>query len=159
MVAKHGPDDFAEMLKRYDRAMNRLVNGDPEPIKALYSHSDETSQCGAWGGVERGWAEVNARWDWVTAQFIPAESTLKQRNRADDVTAIDGLRVLNERGHVRLVDRPTTHYPLDLRVTAVFRREADGWKAVHRHGDYLVTLKQRIAVSVVPHPAERDHAH
>ena len=28
MVAKHGPDDFAEMLKRYDRAMNRLVNGD-----------------------------------------------------------------------------------------------------------------------------------
>ncbi len=48
MVAKHAPDDFAEMLKRYDRAMNRLVNGDPEPIKALYSHSDETSQCGAW---------------------------------------------------------------------------------------------------------------
>ena len=63
MVAKHGPDDFAEMLKRYDQAMNRLVNGDPDPIKALYSHSDETSQCGAWGGVDSGWAEVNARWD------------------------------------------------------------------------------------------------
>ena len=33
MVAKHGPDDFAEMLKRYDQAMNRLVNDDPTPSR------------------------------------------------------------------------------------------------------------------------------
>ena len=141
MVAKHAPDDFAEMLKRYDRAMNRLVNGDPEPIKALYSHSDETSQCGAWGGVDRGWAEVNARWDWVAAQFIPAENTLKQELVLMSVTAEMAYAVFFERGHVRLVDRPELH-PMDIRVSAVFRREADGWKAVHRHGDYLVT-KQR----------------
>jgi hypothetical protein len=141
MVATHGRDDFAEMLKRYDRAMNRLVNGDPGPIKALYSHGDETSQCGAWGGVERGWAEVNARWDWVAAQFIPGESTLKQEIVLTSVTEEMAYAVFFERGQVRLVDRPDPH-PMDLRVTAVFRREADGWKAVHRHGDYLV-LKQR----------------
>ena len=33
MVATPGRDDFAEMLKRYDRAMNRLVNGDPGPSR------------------------------------------------------------------------------------------------------------------------------
>ena len=43
MTAKAATDDFAKMLERYARAMNRLINGDPEPIKALYSKSDETS--------------------------------------------------------------------------------------------------------------------
>jgi hypothetical protein len=117
------------------------VNGDPGPIKALYSHGDETSQCGAWAGVERGWAEVNARWDWVGAQFIPGESTLKQEIVMTSVTEEMAYAVFTERGQVRLVDRPDPH-PMNVRVTAVFRREADGWKAVHRHGDYLVT-KQR----------------
>jgi len=97
MVVTHVHDDFAEMLKRYDRAMNRLVNGDPEPIKALYSHGDETSQCGAWGGVERGWGEVNARWDWVAAQFIPGESTLKQEIVLTSVTAEMAYAVFIER--------------------------------------------------------------
>ena len=106
MVGKHAPDDFAEMLKRYDRAMNRLVNGDPEPIKALYSHSDETSQCGAWGGVDRGWAEVNARWDWVAAQFIPAENTLKQELVLTSVTAEMAYVVFFERGHVGWLTGP-----------------------------------------------------
>jgi hypothetical protein len=80
MVATPGRDDFAEMLKRYDRAMNRLVNGDPGPIKALCSRGDETRQPDAWGGVGRGGAEVNARWDWTTARIIPDASTFQREN-------------------------------------------------------------------------------
>ena len=37
-------------------------------MKALCSHSDAVSQCGFWGGVDHGWAEVSERLDWVAAQ-------------------------------------------------------------------------------------------
>jgi ketosteroid isomerase-like protein len=118
--------------------MDRLYNGDPEPIKALYAHRDETSQCGYWGGVEHGWDQVRARWDWVAAQFVPSETTHTQELLMTSVTAEMAYAIFIERAQVRLVDQPDPQ-PIAIRVTAVFRREPEGWKAVHRHGDSLVT--------------------
>ena len=71
------------------------------------SRDDEASQSGAWGGVERGGTEGNARWDWVGApQFLPGESTLKQEVVLTRVTEEMADAAFIERGQVRLVDRP-----------------------------------------------------
>jgi hypothetical protein len=42
--------------------------------RSSLSHTDEVSQCGFWGGVESGWAEVSERWDWVASQFVPGRA-------------------------------------------------------------------------------------
>ncbi len=138
MTTLDASGEFNQTMACYAQAMDRLYNGDPEPIKALYSHGDETSQCGYWGGVERGWGEVSARWDWVAAQFVPGTNAHTQEVLQTSVTAEMAYVVFIERALVRLVDHPESQ-EIAIRVTAVFRREADGWKAVHRHGDSLVS--------------------
>ena len=101
--------EFRDVLARYARAMDRLYSGDPEPIKALYAHSDETSQCGYWGGVEHGWEQVRARWDWVAAQFVPGEVTHTQELLMTSVTAEMAYAVFIEWAQIRLVDQPDPH--------------------------------------------------
>src|ERR687884_419824 len=71
MVEQHAAYTLKPFLDQLREALTAVANGDPEPMKALCSHSDNISQCGFWGGVERGWAEVSERWDWVAAQFVP----------------------------------------------------------------------------------------
>ena len=39
-----------------------------------------------------------------------------------------------EKGRVRLDGRALA--PLRIRVTHVYRRDPDGWRIVHRHGDF-----------------------
>ena len=43
-----------------------------------------------------------------------------------------------ERGTVRIGDAATPTNT-SLRVTTIFRREADGWKVVHRHADPITS--------------------
>jgi hypothetical protein len=45
------------------RALGELVEGRPEPFKALWSHADDVVIMGAFGGYERGWEQVSARLD------------------------------------------------------------------------------------------------
>src|ERR671919_1969809 len=71
MVEQQAVDTLQPFLDELRRALTAVANGDPEPMKALCSHGDAVSQCGFWGGVEHGWAEVGPRWDWVAAQFVP----------------------------------------------------------------------------------------
>jgi hypothetical protein len=71
MVEQQATDTLHSFLDELREALTAVANGDPEPMKALCSHTDAVSQCGFWGGVESGWAEVGERWDWVAAQFVP----------------------------------------------------------------------------------------
>ena len=62
MGEQHAADTLQPFLDQLHKALTAVANGDPEPVKALWdSHSDAISQCGFWGGVERGWAEVGER--------------------------------------------------------------------------------------------------
>src|SRR5215208_5085824 len=71
MVDQHAANALRPFLERLSEALTAVANGDPDPMKALCSHTDTVSQCGFWGGIGSGWAEVGERWDWVAAQFVP----------------------------------------------------------------------------------------
>jgi hypothetical protein len=128
------------VLDQYLVALNAVANGDPEPVKALCSNRDDMSQCGLWGGVERGWAEVSERWDWVADQFVPGAGSVTVDTILTSVTSEMAYGVYIEHWWGHLKSRPApneTESP--IRVTLVFRLEDGDWKAVHRHGDNLIT--------------------
>src|ERR671913_45011 len=78
MVKQHAADTLQPFLDQLRKALTAVANGDPEPLKALCSHSDAISQCGFWGGVESGWAEVSERW-WgqFTSRSEPTELMIR----------------------------------------------------------------------------------
>jgi hypothetical protein len=71
MVEQQAVGTLQPFLDELRGALTAVANGDSEPMKALCSHTDAVSQCGLWGGVESGWAEVGERWEWVASQFVP----------------------------------------------------------------------------------------
>ena len=116
-------------------ANGEMVKGNAGPLKQLYSHQEDITVLGGFGGFERGWSEVGPRLDWAAAQFADGEFSQKE------VTTIVGadlaMTVTIERIDARIGDaRSKTHE--ELRVTQVFRRENGAWRLVHRHGDPLV---------------------
>ena len=56
---------------------------------------------------------------------------------ATHVSADLACTVELEHWDVRLASTGETA-TIDLRVTHVYRREEDGWKVIHRHGEHLV---------------------
>ena len=133
MVEQHA-DTLQPFLDQLREALTAVANGDPEPMKALCSHSDDISQCGFWGGVERGWAEVGERFDWVAAQFVPGPGVVTSDTAFLTVSGDMAYGVFIERwcGQFTSGSEPTE---LTIRATLIFRREDGAWKAVHRHGD------------------------
>jgi ketosteroid isomerase-like protein len=51
-----------------------------------------------------------------------------------------GYVVRIERGQAH-VDQSPLPMPYELRVTMVFRREGETWRAAHRHADPIVTAR------------------
>jgi ketosteroid isomerase-like protein len=124
--------EWATFMAKLEAAEHEFVQGHPAAFKALWSHSDDVSICGAFGGVELGWNKVASRLDWASSQF--SEGT---RSREEIRSAIGAdFAYIVQTEHIRFrVPGRTEHSTLDLRVTMVFRREADGWRIVHRQAD------------------------
>ena len=62
-------DDLRETLDRLVAALNRLVTGDPEPFKALYSHGEDVTVFGGFGSYERGWEQVAQNTEFAASRF------------------------------------------------------------------------------------------
>ena len=131
-------DTLQPFLQQLREALTAVANGDPEPMKALCSHSDAVSQGGIWGGVEHGWAEVSQRWDWVAAQFVPGPGVVTTETVFTTVTGEMAYGVFIERWWGQFTSRSEPGETL-IRATLIFRHEDGAWRAVHRHGDDRVT--------------------
>ena len=87
---------------------------------------------GAFGGYERGWAQVSARLDWA-AKGIRATDRV-----AENVVTV----VENNLAYTVDLEHMTRHtgdqpQPRTLRCTQVYRHENGEWKVVLRHADEL----------------------
>ena len=121
------------MLAKVDAAQLELQNGRAEAFKALWSHADDITLSGGFGGsVEKGWEQISRRLDWVVAQF--SKGTHTHEVIASNVSGDLGYVVQIE--HIRFhVPGQTKESTRDYRVTMIFRRESDGWRIIHRHAD------------------------
>jgi ketosteroid isomerase-like protein len=124
--------EWAAFIAKLEVAEHEFAQGRPAAFKALWSHGDDVSICGAFGGIESGWNNVAARLDWASSQFSEGRRTREEVRSA--VGADFAYLVQTE--HIRFrVPGKSEQSTLDLRVTMVFRREAAGWRIVHRQAD------------------------
>lgn len=125
--------DLEAMLAEYAGAATKFYDGHPEAVKELWSHADDVTLSGAAGGeTAKGWSNVSARLDWASSQFSRGskEVELIQKTVSGDFAYVVQYE------HIRFhpPGKPTRSRR-DYRVTTVFRREAEGWRVVHRHAD------------------------
>jgi len=125
--------EFQAMLAKVDAAQLELQNGRPEAFKALWSHADDITLSGGFGGtVEKGWEAINRRLDWVGTQF--SHGTNKIERIAASANGDLGYVVQIE--HIRFkVPGQETESTRDYRVTMLFRCEPEGWRIIHRQAD------------------------
>jgi ketosteroid isomerase-like protein len=128
---------FDTVLADVEAAQLKLVNGQPDAFKALWSQSDDVTLAGGLGGaVAKGWPQVSERLDWVATQYVQGARTHRLVSRY--VGADLAYVVLRETIRFK---RPTDRREIvqELRVTEIFHREAGRWRIVHRHADSETT--------------------
>jgi ketosteroid isomerase-like protein len=135
-------DALAEIEGRTLAALNRLVAGDPEPFKALYSQQPDVTVFGGFGAYERGWEQVSRNVEFAAARFRGGE--LKIEPLASGMGGDLAYTVWIERGTVMVEGRDEPG-SLVVRVTHIFRREDGAWKLIHRHGDPIVEKTEAAA--------------
>ena len=129
--------EFEAFLGRVDAAQVELQNGKAEAFKAVWSQGDDVTLSGGFGGtVEKGWAAVSKRLDWVGANFSKGKNSIERV-----VTNHNGnLGYVVQLEHIVFTAPETGNTTKrDYRVTMIFRREKGGWRIVHRHADSQMT--------------------
>jgi ketosteroid isomerase-like protein len=129
--------DLDEAVEQSHQAWSAFVSGDSEPVRALFSRSDDVSLANPWGPPWRGWAQVSQALDAAAARYRDGE-LLALDEVARYVTADLACFLETERFVARIGDRVEAS-PFALRVTTVYRREDLTWKIVHRHADAITT--------------------
>ena len=136
-------DDVDELIEQYYRAQKAFLRGNPEPVKDLFSHTEDVTLANPYGPPVRGFDEV--------ANTIEHAASLRSDGAfvewqivAKYVSAELAYVVQIERARAKIGAREDIT-PIAVRSTMIFRPEEDGeWKIVHRHADPITT----------PQPAE-----
>ncbi len=124
-------DSVARAADAYTRATNAMLKGDPEPMKSLWSHSDEVTLLSPLGGRFVGWEEVRGAFE--LAAVTVSDGGIAMTNLIVRTDGDLAYAVFNQTG--RIFVRKTTEATLDVRATTIFRREDGMWKIVHHHAD------------------------
>lgn len=128
-----GDADWQAFIARLEAAEEAFAEGRPTAFKALWSDSADVTLSGGLGGrIERGWDAVAARLDWASGQYCDGV-----RSRHEVGGAVDGrFAYIVQTESIEF--RPPGGQGRNrqsLRVTMVFRKEAEGWRILHRHAD------------------------
>lgn len=129
------------------RAELALHNGDVTPRLSTWSHDDPITLFGAAVAYRQGWPDVRAVFDWLAATFT-ACSDYDYELIAGDADGDLAYTVGIERYRATIASGATVEN--QLRATHIYRREADGWKIVHRHGDHVPEDTSRPTVTPRP---------
>jgi ketosteroid isomerase-like protein len=133
-----GHGDLDEALVQIDIATNQMANGDSKLWQQLYSHADDATLFGGWGGPgEKGWDQLSARWQMVTGRYRSGKMVVEPI--AKHLSGDMAVTVQIVRGEATFADGSAGN--VGLRVTHVLRRESGGWRIVHRHADEQMKLQ------------------
>lgn len=136
MQASSSVKDLDEVIDQYHAALDAFVRGQPEPMKALFSHGDDVVLANPFGPAVRGWDNASSAMDYASSQF--KDGTAAGFDRLASYLAPDLATIYEvEQGKISVGGGPVTAWV--LRTTTTFRREDGTWKVVHRHADPITT--------------------
>jgi ketosteroid isomerase-like protein len=124
---------LSEAAPQFTNAEIALHNGDCAPRIAMWSRAEPLTLFGA-AVSARGWAEIGPTFEWLGKTFSNCTS---YENEIIAAEASGDLAYTVALEHTTASINGEPPHPYVLRVTTVFRREAEVWKVVHRHGDAL----------------------
>src|SRR3712207_4204719 len=131
-------DDVDELIEQYYRAQREFLRGNPQPVKELFSHTEDVTLANPYGPPMRGFDEV-AKTIEHAASLRSGGEFLEWQIIAKYVTAELGYVVQIERAEAKIGAREDIT-PIAVRSTMILRPEEDGeWKIVHRHSDPITT--------------------
>lgn len=132
--------DFQAFILKVDAAQLELQNGKVKTFKSIWSHADDVTLSGGFGGtIEKGWKNVSKRLDWVGQQFSNGTNTIERL--VANANGTFGYVVQLE--HLRFkIPGQETDTTRDYRVTMIFRLEPAGWRIVHRQADSQMTKQE-----------------
>ena len=129
------------IIGRYHDAADAFATGDPEPVKALFSHRDDVTLANPFGPPVVGWGGVSEALEYASSRFrdgrVRAFENLASYASAELATILE-----IEQWEAKVGEREDIA-PFVLRVTTTFRREDGDWKIVHRHADPIATQDPR----------------
>ena len=125
--------EIDELLAQARAALGAIVNGDPGGYKAMYSGSEDITLGNPFGGFGRGRVAVYEQLDRAASYYRDGE-VVSIESIARHVGEDLAYTVEIERVRAKVGGRDEAS-DVALRVTCVYRREADGWKLLHRHAD------------------------
>ena len=138
-------DNVDELIERYHLGGDEFLNGNPEPLKELWSRREDVTLANPFGPPVRGFDEVAKASDLAAAQARDGESVgfeiIERYVTAELAYVVEIERVKAKIGGSEDIT------PFDLRVTMIFRPEDGEWKVVHRHADLITT--PQLAESVI----------
>jgi ketosteroid isomerase-like protein len=130
--AARGP--LGDLVERWSKAAQTYMDGDLPTYARLAHHASDYTLLPPDGGDARaGFDGSDAAATWLARTFRGGETHLEvfQTYASGDLAVL----VTVERQHGKVGELPSQDW--SLRVTLVFRREADEWRLVHRHADPL----------------------
>jgi ketosteroid isomerase-like protein len=135
MNAPHAAD-FDAVVAETEQALVAFVQGDTRPMKSLFSRSDDVVLANPLGPPVRGPSAVDEASDRAGA-FLRG-GTIEFEDMARYAVSDLGYVFHIERVKAKVGESDELRR-FALRVTMIYRREADGWKIVHRQADPIMT--------------------
>ncbi len=130
--------DFEEIVEEYNRAMSDFFQGNPKPLKKVYSKHDDISLAQLSGSFVRGRKQVIETATVNAGKYQEGKDTSFE-TLAKYATPELAYIVQIERTKAR-IGGSNEISSLALRVTSIFRHEENGWKLLHRHVDRAVPV-------------------
>ncbi len=116
--------------EQFYAALNRMANGDADPMEDIWSHDAIVTALHPIGGRTVGWDNVRESFQQVAK--IASEGHIKLDDQIIQVMGDLAYELGSERGQAVFSGHQVT---LDHRVTNIYRLEAGSWKIVHHHTD------------------------
>jgi ketosteroid isomerase-like protein len=127
-----GGFEWTAFIAKLEAAEEEFAQGRPAAFKELWSHANDVTLCGGFGGVASGWENVAARLDWASSKYSDGR---RSREEISGAIGSDFAYIVQKEVICFRAPGGTEESRQELRATMVFRREADGWRILHRHAD------------------------